>query len=212
MRSVGGWPTVVLDDRGLDLLELVLGGALTAMPPLPGVPARSDVVLVDRENTPVARLTEGASGTTVEPLRPLARGSGPAWDASLRRPAADVRGGLGEASGVGPVIALVVDALPSNDDVAAVLEATDGAAAVLCAVPLARRRRVPGLPSWAGLAIAARGLADALRDAHPGVPVIPVVVPWPAAGATRTGRTDPIRATRTSRASWPRTARPTRSG
>ncbi len=60
LASLGGLPTVVLDDRGLDLLELVLGGALAALPPLPGVPAMGGAVLVDRENTPLARIADTA--------------------------------------------------------------------------------------------------------------------------------------------------------
>jgi sulfate adenylyltransferase len=47
---------------------------------------------------------------------------------------------------------------------------------------VARRRHPAGQPSWAGLTRAAQGLADAIAAAHPGVPVIPLVVPWPADG------------------------------
>lgn len=177
LAGIAGLPTVLLDDRGLDLLELLLGGALPALPPLPGVPPRGDAVLVDRENTPLARVGDRGS---VEALRPLARGSGAVWDAALRRPAVEVRASLAEAAGDGPVTALVVDGLPTNRDVAAAFDATAGASAVLCVVPVARGPHAAGRASSAGLTRAGRGLADSLRAGRPGVPVIPVVVPWPA--------------------------------
>jgi sulfate adenylyltransferase len=178
LAGIGGLREVLLDDRGLDLLELVLGGALPALPPLPGVPPRGEAVLIDRENTPLARIGDGQ---VVEPLRPPARGSGPVWDPTLRRPATVVRDAVAAARGDGPVIAVVVDTLPTNHDVAAALEATAGASAVLCAVPVARGRHEAGRASWAGLTRAGRGLAEWLGARRSGVPVIPVVVPWPAA-------------------------------
>jgi sulfate adenylyltransferase len=149
-------------------------------------------VLVDRENTPLARIADsaeagetgqtgqtGVAARVVEPLRPLAHGSGPVWDVALRRPAAEVRGAVREVAGDRHVIALVVDALPSNDDVRAALDATAGAAVVVCAAPVSRRHRAAGQASWAGLARAAVGLADSIRAGRSDVAVIPVVVPWP---------------------------------
>jgi sulfate adenylyltransferase len=177
LAGISGLPTVLLDDRGLDLLELVLGGALSALPPLPGVPPRGDAILVDRENTPLARIGDGGA---VEAVRPLARGSGPVWDPLLRRPATEVRASLAKAAGDGPVTTIVVDTLPTKDDVAAVFDATTTASAVLCAVPVARGGHVAGRVSWAGLTRAGSGLADSLGARRSGVPVIPVVVPWPA--------------------------------
>jgi sulfate adenylyltransferase len=184
LAGISGLPTVLIDDRGLDLLELVLGGALPALPPLPGVPPRGDAVLVDRENTPLARVSDGR----VEALRPPARGSGPVWDATLRRPATEVHDAVAGAHGDGPVTAIVVDTLPSNRDVAAAFDATAGASAVLCVVPVARGPHAAGRASWAGLTRAGRGLADSLSARRPAVPVIPVVVPWPAGDDAASGR------------------------
>jgi sulfate adenylyltransferase len=144
------------------------------------VPLRGDAVLVDRENTPLARIGDGR---VVEALRPLAHGSGPAWDATIRRPATEVRAAVAEAGGEGPVTAIVVDTLPTNRDIAAAVEATTAARAVLCVVRVARGRHEAGRASWSGLTRAGRGLADSLGAGRPGVAVLPVVVPWPAGDA-----------------------------
>jgi sulfate adenylyltransferase len=177
LSGISGLATVLIDDRGLDLLELAVGGAIPELPPLPGVPSRGEAVLVDRENTPLARIGDGR---VVEWLRPSARGSGPAWEPTIRRPATEVRAEVAEAAGEGPVVAIVVDTLPTNRDVAAAVEATAAAAAVLLVIPVARGRHEAGRASWSGLTRAGRGLAETLRTGRPGVAVIPVVVPRPA--------------------------------
>ncbi len=87
---------VVLDEDGLDLLELALGGALPAPPVPDGVdPGQVGVVLADAENTPLARLSVAGSGTLLEPLRPFARHGGPQWDPELRLSAGAARARIG---------------------------------------------------------------------------------------------------------------------
>jgi len=89
---------IVLDDDGLDLLELALGGALPS-PPLPqGIePGGDGVALTDAENTPLARLSAAAigGGTHLETLRPFARHGGPQWDPDLRLSPSEARARAG---------------------------------------------------------------------------------------------------------------------
>ncbi|WP_020017702.1 adenylyl-sulfate kinase [Promicromonospora sukumoe] len=199
-------PARVLDDDELDVLELTLGGALppsalvTALRARPAGDALSGagdagtagVVLTDAENTPLARLTDLPGGTpAVEPLRPLAAAIGPQWDAAVRRPARDVRAGVGAAAGLG----LLVTEVPTREesDAAATLvagagpgeavEPADGAgtADVLLLVPVARRAPEPGTVGAPGLVRAAQGLAGTLAE-RTGARVATVVVPWSGLG------------------------------
>ena len=49
--------TLVLDEDGLDLLELALSDAIPRLPlPATSAAAEGDLVLTDAENTPLARL------------------------------------------------------------------------------------------------------------------------------------------------------------
>ncbi len=118
-----------------------------------------DVVLADAENTPLAVLRRpDGDRPAIEALRPMARGSGLAWDPAVRRSARDVRADLERRGSVDRVVALVIDDLPTRTDAAAVegLVASSSATAVLFVVPVARRssQRPAGDP---GLRIAARG-------------------------------------------------------
>ncbi|MCJ7712782.1 MAG: hypothetical protein MUQ32_18350, partial [Chloroflexi bacterium] len=56
-----GVPHLALDDAVLDVLELVLTGALPGLPPLEGWPDGSHVVLTDVEGTPLARVGHEAA-------------------------------------------------------------------------------------------------------------------------------------------------------
>jgi len=184
--SVAGVPRVALDGDALDLLELVLGGALSGLPPLPGVPAGVELVLTDAENAPLAhaRGADGA-GPVVRALRPFAHGAGPQWDPVLRRSAPDVRAGLRALVGDGRVLAVVVDEPPTLGDRRTVSDAVapSGASAVLCVMPARRRPHPPGEVGAAGIVRAGLAFADELRAAHPGVPVVSVVLPWPGTGS-----------------------------
>lgn len=167
----------VLDDDGLDLLELALDGAL----PPPAMKAEGgDVLFTDAENTPLATYRPSDAGGTLERLRPFAPHGGPAWDPALRRPPAEVREVL-----PGPVPCLVVDEVPTRGDLerAAADEALEGAA-LLLAIPVARRAPGPGVVGAGGRTRAALAFADALRQQRPDREVIPVVVPWPAVAWT----------------------------
>ncbi len=169
-------PRVVLEDDGLDRLELVLGGWL---PPsaLSAPPPGEQLVLTDAENTPLALVIGGATSdasSTVRPLAPMARGSGPQWDADVRLSAVAVRARLRDSSRA--ATALVVDTVPTHRlaDLAIGLIHPD--------VIVVGSRRVPH-PSrdvgWAGRTRAAWALADGIDATNPGTPVIRLVVPWP---------------------------------
>ena len=180
-------PHVVLDGDELDLLELVLGGALPGSPRLDAMrdaTGAEAVVLTDAENTPLAVLgrSDGV-GPAIQALRPMGKGAGLAWDPALRRSARDVRDDLERRGAGGRVTALVVDDLPTRTDAAAVEGIIGGSntAAVIVAVPVARR---PAPRSMAGrgsaLIRAAQGLVETSGVRHPDLPVHLIALPWPA--------------------------------
>ncbi|MFC4632063.1 adenylyl-sulfate kinase [Promicromonospora alba] len=189
-------PTRVLSDDELDLVELALGGALSASSlaaALPGVPA--DVVLTDAENTPLARLTAlpGELSGVLEPLKPVPAAIGPQWDAAVRRPARAVRAALGERPGgdAQQSLALLVTEVPTREELDAAVTlvsgtgaATNGGAGpVLLLVPVARRAPAPGTVGAPGLVRSALGLADSLTG-QAGAQVTTVAVPWSGLGGT----------------------------
>ncbi|MEU4363665.1 adenylyl-sulfate kinase [Promicromonospora sp. NPDC023987] len=185
--------TRVLTDDEVDLLELVLGGALppsalvtVLMTALPAEAAGEGVILTDAENTPLARLTARPDGLpdAVEPLRPLATATGPQWDARLRRPAREVRADLGAAPGDDDDrVGLLVTEPPTREEfeVAADLVSGAGAGPVLLLVPVARRAPGPGGVGAPGLVRSALALAGDLA-ARTGATVTTVVVPWSGPG------------------------------
>ncbi|MFD6448713.1 adenylyl-sulfate kinase [Promicromonospora sp. NPDC060204] len=203
-------PARVLSDDELDVLELALGGALppsalvAALRPGPAdaVPAGdgpadtlpadtllTDILLTDAENTPLARLTtRPGEAPVVEPLKPLAAAIGPQWDAAVRRPAREVRAGLGDGAGAG--LGLLVTEVPTREESeAAVALASGGTASgtgsdagtVLLLVPVARRAPGPGVVGAPGLVRAAKGLAGMLAE-RTGARLTTVVVPWSGRG------------------------------
>ena len=173
LAALADLPHVALDEDGLDVLELVLTGALPALPPLPGVP-HGPAVLTDAERTPLAHVQPGGS---VRALRPLAHGTGPQWDPLLRRPPA-VGGSFAPSA---PVLAVVVDDVPTLGDVAAVRgRLKDAGGPHLVVVAASRRHRAAGEVGWAGLTRVARELAASLAGVRPGPAAPPLVVPWPA--------------------------------
>lgn len=180
-------PTRVLTDDEVDLLELVLGGALppsALVTALPAEAAGAGVVLTDAENTPLARLTARTDGLphAVEPLRPLATATGPQWDARLRRPAREVRAVLGTAPGDDRVGLLVTEPPTREEsDAATSLLSGAGTGPVLLLVPVARRAPEPGGVGAPGLVRSALGLAAVLTE-RTGATVTTVVVPWSGPG------------------------------
>jgi sulfate adenylyltransferase len=171
---------LVLDDDGLDVLELALSGAV----PPPAMPLGTDagpdgLVLTDVENTPLARLTPGKG---IEALRPLATHGGPHWDPSLRLSPTEVRDRLAAGGSARPVIAIVIDDVPTRADLDHAAHAYDhaGAGPLLLAIPVARRARGAGEVAWPGLVRAAVAAAAEIAEGHAD-PVVPVVVPFPAA-------------------------------
>ncbi|MEI7744773.1 MAG: hypothetical protein WCK58_13620, partial [Chloroflexota bacterium] len=112
--DVAGRPHRPLDDDGLDLLELGLGGALprgTVVPWLPG-----DVV-TDAENTPLALIEADWSARA---LRPFARGAGPQWDPAVRLAPSEVRAMAARGTPVGRTV--VAGSLPTRADVGMLAE------------------------------------------------------------------------------------------
>lgn len=174
LAALADLPHVALDDDALDVLELVLTGALPALPALAGVPSGRAAVLTDAERTPLAHVLPGGS---IRPLRPLAHGTGPQWDPALRRrPAAG-----GAVAPSAPLLAVVVDDVPTLGDVAAVRRrAEDAGGPFLCVVAASRRHRPGGEVGWAGLTRAARELAASLAGVRGGPAAPLLVVPWPA--------------------------------
>jgi sulfate adenylyltransferase len=184
LAPLRGAPTIVLDDDGLDLLELALAGGLPGLAMPDGVAAPpAGLVLADVENTPLARLATTPGGTaSPQPLRPFPRHGGPHWDPALRVTADQARAQLEVAAAGRPVMALVVDDVPTRADLDHAAAAIEGAraGAVLLAIPVARRHRPAGSVGWAGLTRAALAAADTLRAVRSGSVVVPVVVPFPA--------------------------------
>ncbi len=180
-------PRVVLDDDDLDVLELVLGGALTGSPQLDAArDARGtdQIVLTDTENTPLAVLDRpDGDDPAIQALRPMARGSGLAWEPALRRSGREVRADLERTGSGDRVLALVVDDLPTRADAASIEAIIGGssATAVLFVVPVARR---PGARSAAvrgsPLIRAVQGFVQLIGTAQPELPGRIVVLPWPA--------------------------------
>lgn len=152
--------TVVLDDHDLDVLELVLGGALpsTAL----NVDLDPGTVLTDAENTPLARW----DGEGLEPDRPFAVQPTPVWDPEVRRPARDVA----EDQGRRPHTAVVLSGPPTWDEVRAVADiATDRAAVLVVTTSRGEAQADADRTCRAALAIA--------RDSRDDVSVLVVPVP-----------------------------------
>jgi len=170
--------SVVLDADRLDRLELVLGGWLpaSALGVLP--PGDGEVVLTDAENTPLARLRGDGDGPGVAPLAPLARGSGPQWDPAARLTADAARLRIGDRR-EDEVVAVAIDDLPTQADVARIaqLAGRPDVAVVVVVVPVRRRGRVDHEVGWAGLTRAAWAVADDLEGAGSARTVVRLVVP-----------------------------------
>ena len=178
-------PILVLDEDGLDLLELALRDAIPRLP-LPATfdAAAGDLILTDAENTPLARLPRGDRSTRPEALQPFARHGGPHWDPELRITPAASRERLEPMAAGRPVLGLVIDDVPTRADRDRAAAAVDdaGAGAVLVALPVTRRPRARGIVGWAGLTRAALAFAEALRSVRPGTGMVIAVVPWPTDG------------------------------
>ena len=89
-RTSRDLPRVVLDDDGLDRLELVLGWLAAALGVSAPPPRRASSCSPTRR-TRRSRSSPGATADgapAVRPLSPMARGSGPHWDPDVRLSAA----------------------------------------------------------------------------------------------------------------------------
>ncbi len=191
--------SIVIGGADLDLLELVLTGALPNALQLTdnalqltdmaaGQSAGDPVTLTDAENTPVAQLVQSDTASADDPgattapavfeaaaLQPLHRGSGAHDDPQLRRAAHQVRSEAGHAPST--TLAVAFSQLPTRTDLALAHSRIREASA--------------GRVLWAALAgrstddAAAQTRADALTravaataPAPDGVEVVPLVVGW----------------------------------
>ncbi len=179
IADLAGEPRLVLDDDGLDGLELVLGGWLPATGLVLARPAGAGLVLTDQENNPLALVREGQDGEReLRPLRPWSSGFGPQWDPAVRLSLAEVRRRVPAAR---RMLACVVDDVPTRVDLDTLVSATQrpDLDAVVVLVPVARRPRPRGEVGWAGLTRAAWATADAIANVRPERPVIRLALPWP---------------------------------
>jgi sulfate adenylyltransferase len=190
LAGLGNAPRLVLDDDGLDLLELVLGAWLPATALSTAINQARGHVLTDRENSPLAWMAPPDAEDQeagVRALRPMTRGAGPHWEPAVRLSADDVRRRISAASG--EVVTCLVDDVPTRADGEALLAALDGAHAGAVVVMALVRRAAPavGKVGAAGLTRAAWALADTFEAARPERPVIRVALPWPADGSIDAG-------------------------
>jgi sulfate adenylyltransferase len=183
-------PPVVLTPDQLDVLELALSGALATVPDFTAgrIGVGNAVQLTDTENAPLAELRRAATERLeLRALAELPEGRGPQWDPALRRPPAlireELRARLAEGAG-SIVLALAIDDLPTRRDVLRLIDLVGPAdvGAVVLAT-LSPRQAAPDGVGPAGRTRAMAALADELRGASPGLPLVPVVVPWPSAAA-----------------------------
>ena len=165
--------TLVLDDDDLDLLELVLGGALE--PPARWLEVERDeiVILTDPENTHLARLFGGA----IKAVRALPAAVGPQWDLLRRLPARDVA-----AHAPAGARAVVLSVPPIADEIEEIIRWAHAGDAVQILVCVSRRPPRPRQVAAAGMVRIAEGLGDAMR--LEGLSVDIVIVPWPASAAS----------------------------
>ncbi len=175
----------VLDDAGLDRLELVLGGWLPASALgaeiVDAATAATRLVLSDAENNPLAIVEVVPAGPPqVHALRPASRGSGPQWDPAVRLASAEVRSLIGAATR--GALALVIDDVPTRADQDVLVSTARSSAneTIAIVVPVARRHRAPGEVGWAGLTRAAWAIAGAVAAARRDRRVLRLAIPWPA--------------------------------
>jgi sulfate adenylyltransferase len=192
LAGLGDAPRLVIDDDGLDLLELVLHGWVPASVLLTAAGARSGVVLTDRENNPLAHVhASDGSEPSLRVLRALPRGSGPQWDSAIRLPLEAVRARVAQAAA--GAVAWVVDDVPTRFDRETILSAVDDMREdlIVVIVPASRHRPGAGRVGSAGLTRAAWAFADAVADAAKMTSrsrtVIRVVLPWPTSGRVQLG-------------------------
>ena len=174
-------PHVVLDDDGLDRLELVLGGWLPASA-IADLVASGEAVLTDAENTPLARITrpgEGTGAPAVQGLGAFARGSGPHWDPGVRLSFAEARAAV-PTGAARETIVLVVAEPPTRtetDGLLTIAAMPEFANAVVVAA--IRRGSASREVGPAGVTRAAWGFAETLGAARPGLGVVRLALPWP---------------------------------
>jgi len=181
IADIAGIPRVVLGDDALDTLELVLNGALAALPLLQTIPSDTDVVLTDGENTPVAHVIRAGRTPTVRAVRPFARGDGPEWDSTIRRLPVVVRMDLRRVAGDGGVLGIVVDEVPTRADMRHLAELVTRVdpAAVVCAVQVGRALPSGGEVDAAGLTRVGQAVAAGLASGMPGLPIEIAAIPFP---------------------------------
>ncbi|WP_022901200.1 adenylyl-sulfate kinase [Humibacter albus] len=203
--QIAALPTLTIDGSDLDRLELALGTSgcrLRLSVPsndthgsdLP--PVTHDVVLVDRQATPLAQLPGSRRGSAAAPLalRPRGGGHTAEWDEGVRMSAAASRARLADL-GASRVVGVAFERLPTRADVDFLSEQLrrEDTVVLVAALVGARDHRVlrgesrahderhehDGLRvGAAGLTRAVSGLADELRAQSRSDRVVTIALPW----------------------------------
>jgi len=168
-------PHATVVDADVDRVELALSARLPLFvvpgDAAPDAARDSDLVLQDRQRTPIALLP--ADGSALRPLRVRHRGNSAQWDPAVRRTPADVRAAVdGER-----VLAVAFDALPTRGDIARTVDraASGGFTTILWVALVGHGRRSTNAPTHPALTRAVVGSAREFSDA---TRVIPLAVPW----------------------------------
>ncbi|MFM8279167.1 MAG: adenylyl-sulfate kinase [Candidatus Limnocylindrus sp.] len=175
----GGTSAVILDEAGLDRLELVLSGAAEPADVLDLAPQGARrCTFSDEENTPLAEISVSSTGSVgLTPLKPLARGLGPQWDPALRHAA---------ATDTAPFdIAFVAVLPPSTAEIEAIVRAAESAAPrvsrIIIVGLVSRKAAHMGEVGAAGLTRSLIAASDELRQHLPSARVELLILPWPHA-------------------------------
>ena len=175
----GGTGAVILDEAGLDRLELVVSGAAEPADILDLAPQGArQCTFSDEENTPLAEITVSSTGSVeLTPLKPLARGFGPQWDPALRHAA---------AADTAPFdLAYVAVLPPSTAEINALIRAAEsaapGAARIIIVGLVSRKAARTGEVGAAGLTRSLIAASGELRQRLPRARVELLILPWPHA-------------------------------
>jgi len=186
-HEFSGVKSVVLDANDIDLLELVRFGVLPPTVLHHHLNELVEVMLQDQEGTPLSFL----STATIQHLRPLAEGFGPAWDPELRVSPAAL------PHSPGPRIAFVAFCPPSDEELKNIVERStnrNATSLILCAA-VSRAPRPREEVQASGLTRSLLGAATQLREEIAPTSISVVIIPWPSAIVSTAEMLEPYGAT-----------------